>query len=270
MNITNTSSTGIRPPNGPGRNSQIPAGDSFFPDLFPLESDTFNLQSATIAKGAPPTDELNQNSPLKPSRVEKTPVKQTVTPKVPFTFRDFIDVINPLQHIPIISTIYRSITHDEIKAPARILGGGLFGGLVGAAVGLINSLFSKVTGKDMGEHMADLFKTNDAIAAQNKTHQNGEGIKELRASAPRSVPDASMAPARSHPDAPVETAEKFQLALENHIEQIPPPDGITAPPLNSIPFEQLFARAAYHRIAAQVHISNRGKELMGSTLDLYH
>ncbi len=269
MNISNISSTEIRPHNGPGRHSQIPAGDNFFPDLFPLESDTFNFQSATITKGASSTDELNQDSPLKPSRVEKTPEKQAVTPKDPFTLRDFLDVINPLQHIPIVSTIYRTITHDEIKAPARILGGGLFGGLVGAAVGLVNSLFSKVTGKDMGEHVAGLFKENNTIASQNKTHQNGEGIKELHASAPGSVPDASVAPARSYPNASVETADNFQLALENHIEQILPTDGITTPPLNSIPFEQRLALADYHRIAAQLHISNRGKELMGSTLDLY-
>ena len=31
-----------------------------------------------------------------------------------FTFLDFLDVINPLQHIPIISSVYRSITNDSI------------------------------------------------------------------------------------------------------------------------------------------------------------
>ena len=75
------------------------------------------------------------------------------TKKDGFSFWDILDVINPLQHIPVISTIYRAITGDEIKAPARILGGGVFGGVVGAVVGMVNSVVSKFSGKDIGEHV---------------------------------------------------------------------------------------------------------------------
>jgi hypothetical protein len=39
------------------------------------------------------------------------------------SFADFIDIINPLQHIPIVSTLYRSMTGDTIGGPARIHGG---------------------------------------------------------------------------------------------------------------------------------------------------
>ncbi|MGB6086494.1 MAG: hypothetical protein WBF74_07845, partial [Parvibaculum sp.] len=31
-----------------------------------------------------------------------------------FGFSDFLDVINPLQHIPIVSSIYRELTGDEL------------------------------------------------------------------------------------------------------------------------------------------------------------
>ncbi|MBT5049270.1 MAG: hypothetical protein HOM58_12290 [Rhodospirillaceae bacterium] len=31
-----------------------------------------------------------------------------------FSFGDFLDIINPLQHIPVVSTIYRMVTEDEI------------------------------------------------------------------------------------------------------------------------------------------------------------
>src|SRR3546814_6236130 len=44
------------------------------------------------------------------------------------TFGDFLDIINPLQHIPLVSTLYRAITGDEISPHARILGATLFGG----------------------------------------------------------------------------------------------------------------------------------------------
>ena len=50
-----------------------------------------------------------------------------------FNFRDVLDLINPIQHIPVLGNIYRSITGD-IAAPAiRIAGGALFGGPIGAA-----------------------------------------------------------------------------------------------------------------------------------------
>ncbi len=75
------------------------------------------------------------------------------TEKDGFSFWDVLDVINPLQHIPVISTIYRAITGDEIKAPARILGDGIFGGVIGAVAGVINSVVSEFSGKGIGEHV---------------------------------------------------------------------------------------------------------------------
>ncbi len=39
-----------------------------------------------------------------------------------YTFDDFIDVINPLQHLPIVSTLYRALTGDEISPQARAVG----------------------------------------------------------------------------------------------------------------------------------------------------
>ncbi|MSO66150.1 MAG: hypothetical protein EXQ85_10255 [Alphaproteobacteria bacterium] len=49
------------------------------------------------------------------------------------SFKDLLDTINPLQHLPIIGPIYRSITGDQPSHGARILGGALFGGHVMAA-----------------------------------------------------------------------------------------------------------------------------------------
>lgn len=270
MNISNTNSTQILYPNGQGRNSRIPGGDSFFPDPFPLQADTFHIKSAAIPQTAPPMNELNkETSPDKPDGTEKLPGKPGITPKTPFTFRDFLDVINPLQHIPIVGNIYRAITHDEIRAPARILGGGLFGGLMGAAIGVVNSVFSKLTGKDIGEHIASLFKENNTIASRTQTDPDGEKKEELHATSPEVPPMASVGPTRSFPDALVETANSIQSALEKNID-ILPADDITAPGQNSIPFEQRLALADYHRIAAQIHLFNNKEEPMGSTLDLYH
>ena len=40
-----------------------------------------------------------------------------------FTFFDFLDVINPLQHIPVVSTLYRSLTGDEIDPASHGVAG---------------------------------------------------------------------------------------------------------------------------------------------------
>ena len=68
-----------------------------------------------------------------------------------FGFWDFVDIINPLQHIPVVSTIYRELTGDEISAPARIMGGALYGGPLGFAASIGNAIVEEVTGKDAGE-----------------------------------------------------------------------------------------------------------------------
>lgn len=69
-------------------------------------------------------------------------------------FFDFIlgviDVINPLQHIPIVSTIYRELTGDEISPAARLAGDALYGGPIGAAVAMADIVIEDGTGKDLG------------------------------------------------------------------------------------------------------------------------
>ncbi len=74
-----------------------------------------------------------------------------------FTFLDFIDVINPLQHIPLISTLYRNVTGDSIDPGSQIVGSTLFGGPIGAAVSIVNVAVDQNTGMDIGEHAVALF-----------------------------------------------------------------------------------------------------------------
>ncbi len=74
-----------------------------------------------------------------------------------FTFEDFIDIINPLQHIPIVSTFYRQWTGDDLDPGSRIGGGTLFGGPIGLVASLINVVVDETTGKDVGEQVVALF-----------------------------------------------------------------------------------------------------------------
>lgn len=58
-----------------------------------------------------------------------------------FTFGDIIDIINPLQHIPIVNSIYRKVTGDVIAPAMEIAGGALFGGPIGAALSVVTNVF---------------------------------------------------------------------------------------------------------------------------------
>ena len=68
------------------------------------------------------------------------------------TFMDLIDIINPFQHIPVLSSFYRKVTGDSIDPASRIAGGTLFFGPIGAAAALINTVVEHETGSDLGEH----------------------------------------------------------------------------------------------------------------------
>ncbi len=70
-----------------------------------------------------------------------------------FTFLDFLDIINPLQHIPVVSNLYRDLTGDEIDPASRVAGGTLFGGPIGAVVSLADVVIDESTGQDMGDHV---------------------------------------------------------------------------------------------------------------------
>lgn len=113
-----------------------------------------------------------------------------------FGFADLIDIINPLQHIPIISTIYRRLTGDEIGSVAKVAGGALYGGLIGLGLSVADVAVEEVTGEDTGDHVMDMLGI--------KSH---EDKPTAVASAPsdsasaQAVPLPVIAPATSEADA---------------------------------------------------------------------
>ena len=86
-----------------------------------------------------------------------------------FTFKDLLDVINPLQQLPIVGTIYRHLTGDHISPFSRVLGGFLIGGPIGAAASAVNAVVEQASGKDVGEQVLAAFQGNsaaDSVAGQ--------------------------------------------------------------------------------------------------------
>lgn len=66
---------------------------------------------------------------------------------------DVLDMINPLQHLPLIGQLYREVTDDQIKPVARIMGGAVFGGPVGMAGSSVNAVVQEETGQDVAENV---------------------------------------------------------------------------------------------------------------------
>jgi hypothetical protein len=75
------------------------------------------------------------------------------------TFGDVLDIINPLQHLPIISSIYQAATNDDIGMGSKLIGGALFGGPIGLIITGARVVFEEMSGGTLEEHVATLWDT---------------------------------------------------------------------------------------------------------------
>jgi hypothetical protein len=76
-------------------------------------------------------------------------------------FRDLLDIVNPLQHLPVVGTLYRALTGDALAPGSRILGGTLFGGIGGFVTALVNAVVENETGSDIGDKALALLEGDD-------------------------------------------------------------------------------------------------------------
>ncbi len=138
------------------------------------------------------------------------------------SFGDLLEVINPLQHIPIISTIYRELTGDTITPAARIAGDALYGGLMGLASSVVNEVVEGTTGKDIGGHIwATLFGDDDDAAkdgaAKPAANETASASGADNSGMPTNLlpPDFATAPAATTPAPAVATSDPAQMTPLN-------------------------------------------------------
>jgi hypothetical protein len=110
-----------------------------------------------------------------------------------FGWDDFLDLINPLQHIPFVNMAYRAVTGDEIYGAARMVDVA-FGPLAGASTA-VDLAFRDVTGESMA---------HNAIAAVF-----GPGESNMGGATPQGDPTPGDEPMA---DVSVNTASAIQLA----------------------------------------------------------
>ena len=120
-------------------------------------------------------------------------------------FDDFLDLINPLQHLPIISTFYRAATADEISTGSRVLGGALFGGIIAFVAAVVNAFTADTTGK-ISASMSSRCSTGPA--------RDRESPPPRRHSPPRPAPAGTRRPLRPRPrsSTSARTAARFGAA----------------------------------------------------------
>jgi len=127
------------------------------------------------------------------------------------TFTDVLDIINPLQHLPVVSTLYRALTGDEISPGSRLVGGAIFGGPTGIAAAIVNDAMVDHTGQDLGQTVLAAILPDDAGPATDTAVALAAGeadvtaTEDAPATAPQntglSAPPASLTAAAPSDDA---------------------------------------------------------------------
>jgi hypothetical protein len=119
------------------------------------------------------------------------------------TFGELLSSLNPLQHIPVIGSLYREMTGEELHPAARVVGGALIGGPIGLVVSAFNALIEQATGRDAVGQVIALFTDKDApstsVAATEPTP------------AESAVPQTAVASAMPPPVMPTPVADLANL-----------------------------------------------------------
>ncbi len=143
---------------------------------------------------------------------------QVVESHEDFGFADLIDMVNPLQHIPLVSHAYRKITGDDIKPIGSIVGGALFGGGIGAASGLIDVVVTQETGKDM---------LGNALSMAKITESEPQSAERSFAENDETTTEALLSFAPTPMEASFEYDMKYEVA-SNAYNRVPAASGRTA------------------------------------------
>lgn len=242
-------------------------------DLAALSNAPQRTPTAIDIRPAPPRareDEAAASADGKPERS----IWQRAFGDDGLSFGTLLDIINPLQHIPVVSTIYQRLTGDEASPAANIIGGALFGGPIGLLVAAADSALKGETGKDVGGHVFALLETppqpsETAVAdagapatepAADPVQSDETQVADTPVLAPMPDTEASMADAetadsaRPRPAAVAADAPKSAFVLANSMRRTPA-NGIGGA---FVPFEtrstiappSLFSPASFSAFAA--------------------
>ena len=187
---------------------------------------TSTASAASAALDFPRTSEGKRNYAWNAVHPDREKPSAATVPASEGGLSDFIDILNPLQHIPVLGNIYRAATGDTISATGHVLGGMLFGGPIGFLAGAASALFDILSG--------DPIASETAIAEASP-----------RASvAPASSPPASPAPPSSSALSATQSGERaIKLTARRDAANVPLVNGSSgASSPNALSAESLHSR----------------------------
>ncbi len=93
-------------------------------------------------------------------------------------FSELVDAVNPLHHLPGVSTLYHNAIDDPISTFSQLAGGLLFGGPVGFVAAAINAALENDTGKNLPEHVLAMF---DGVNSSTQVVTNQQQSLDIEA-----------------------------------------------------------------------------------------
>ena len=195
------------------------------------------VEAATTKRSYANVADNLSNDPSAPTPTAAPAKAFSLWQSASFEFGDFLDIVNPLQHIPIVATIYRNLTDDRIGMAPRVIGGALWGRLSGLVTGVVNSVVEWFTGRDIGDHIYAMIWGEPANAnavaraaksVSEKTPVAAVAVKELTTATvpePVAVPDepardlieAFQAPAATTSSIPQTVLPEYRPRLFHHL-----------------------------------------------------
>ncbi|MGX1198157.1 hypothetical protein [Parvibaculum sp. MBR-TMA-1.3b-4.2] len=116
-------------------------------------------------------------------------------------FGDLLDIANPLQHIPLVSEVYRSLTGDSISDSAQVVGDALYGGPLGLVSGVFSNAIRTAEGTSPGQALVAAMGGETEAAqkpAQAEAHAKRQEIATAsRLGTPWREASADPAPAKA-------------------------------------------------------------------------
>jgi hypothetical protein len=145
-------------------------------------------------------------------------------------FENMLDVVNPLEHLPIVSTIYHAITGNQSGDVEKIAGDTLYGGPIGLLSSVADVAFEKITGKDFGDTMLAMvgLGSDDAKNGDTKLAANAAKTPDTDVAVTAALNRASLNKATLIPTPATKLAEAADTS--SLVTSIPPIIGLDAAP----------------------------------------
>jgi len=138
---------------------------------------------------------------------------------------DVLDVVNPLQHLPVVGTVYRAMTGDKIGDVEKVAGDTLYGGPIGLVSSLADVAFEKVTGKDFGSTVMALvgLDHSDSTTALAANTPRTDSKTTAANAAPLQLADASIATAAPTPISKLAPIAPITAPIQTVTPSVAPP-----------------------------------------------